>query len=353
MPGRRQFLGGLAAASAGGLLAACGSPAAAHPASPAPRKRHGGNLRVGLTGGSSSDTLDPHQGLTYLDTARAQALYEPLVQLDPDAGIEYVLAREITPNDKSATSWVIRLRPGIRFHDGRPLTAQDVLYTFHRIVTNKYSATHVLGPLDATGLRALDPLTVLAPMTRPYAILPEQLASVLTAQIVPEGFTATSRPNGTGPFAYQSFTPGERSTFTRNGHYWRHGLPYAGALTIIDFPDTVALADALITGQVDAAGILDGPQLTILKNTSGVSAVPSPAGTIVPFTMRVDQPPFNDVRVRQRCARRCGWRWTGPGSSSRRWTAMAPPPATCFPLTTLTSIPRCTANRTSPRPNTC
>jgi peptide/nickel transport system substrate-binding protein len=47
---------------------------------------YGGTLRVGLTGGSSSDTLDPHQGLNYLDTARAQSLYEPLVQLDPQAG---------------------------------------------------------------------------------------------------------------------------------------------------------------------------------------------------------------------------------------------------------------------------
>jgi peptide/nickel transport system substrate-binding protein len=254
---------------------------------------------VGLTGGSASDTLDPQQGLNYLDTARAQALYEPLVQLDADAGIEYALAREMTPRDQAATQWIIRLRPGIRFHDGQALTAADVVYTFRRIIDNKYSAINVLGPVDAAGITALDPLTVLMPMTRPYATLPEQLAGILTAQIVPEGFTATSRPNGTGPFAYQSFTPGQRSVFPRNDHYWRPGLPWADQLEIVDFPDTVSLADALITGQVDAAGTLDGLQITTLANRSGITPVVSRAGTIVPFTLRTDLAPFNDVRVRQ------------------------------------------------------
>jgi len=296
VPGRRQFLAGLAAAGAGGL-AACGSAPGPRPASP--RRRYGGNLRVGLTGGSSSDTLDPHQGLSYLDTARASALYEPLIQLAPDAMTEYVLAREITPGNRAATRWVIRIRPDVVFHDGKPLTAADVIYTFRRIITNKYSGAHVLGPVDPAGLTALDKLTVLVPMTRPYATLPEQLASILTAQIVPDGFTAASRPNGTGPFTFRSFTPGQRSVFTRNTRYWQHGLPCAGTLTIIDFPDKTSLSDALVTGQVDAAGTLDGPQIATLANASGVIPVPSPAGTIIPFTMRVDQAPFNDVRVRQ------------------------------------------------------
>jgi peptide/nickel transport system substrate-binding protein len=304
VPGRRQFLAGLAAATAavgaGGLLAACGSSApAARPAGPGPRKRYGGNLKAGLTGGSASDTLDPHQGLSYLDTARASTLYEPLVALSADARLEYVLAEEITPRGGKLDEWVIRLRPGVRFHDGKPLSAADVIYTFRRIIESKYSATHVLGPVDVAGLKAMDPLTVLVPMTRPYASLPEQLAGILTAQVVPAGFTASAQPNGTGPFRFQSFTPGQRSVFTRNPAYWQPGLPYADTLTLIDFGDTVSLADALMTGQIHAAGTLDGPQMPALATTSEIRAVASPAGTIVPFTMRVDQPPFSDVSVRQ------------------------------------------------------
>ena len=93
MPGRRDFLRGAAltgvAVTAGGLLAACssGSAGAKSSASPSPagKPKRGGNLKVGLAGGSTSDTLDPHQGLTYLDTGRFEALYQPLVKLNKQA----------------------------------------------------------------------------------------------------------------------------------------------------------------------------------------------------------------------------------------------------------------------------
>src|SRR5260370_25743694 len=98
---------------------------------------------------------------------------------------------------------------------------------------------------------------------------------------------------------YERFAPGEGWVFPRNPPYWQHALPYVDTLTLIDFPDTVSLADALITGQIHAAGTLDGPQMATLATTSGIRAVASPAGTIIPFTMRVDQPPFSDDRVRQ------------------------------------------------------
>ena len=110
--GRRQFLRGLAATGAlagGGLLAACSSGSSSSaPAAPASgTRRGGGSLKVGLTGGSGSDTLDPHKGLTYLDTARAQSLYQPLLQLNTRAQTEFVLAEEISPHG-STSNWVIR-----------------------------------------------------------------------------------------------------------------------------------------------------------------------------------------------------------------------------------------------------
>lgn len=348
---RRRFLAGLAAASAGGALAACGSRPAPGPASPGPRRRHGGNLIAGLTGGSGADTLDPHQGLTYLDTARASALYEPLAGLSAGARLQYVLAEEITPRNGRLDQWVIRLRPGITFHDGQQLTAADVIYTLRRIITRRYSAVNVLGPVDAAGIRALDPATVLVPMSRPYATLPGQLAGILTAQILPAGFDpAKQKPNGTGPFRFQSFTPGQRSVFARNPRYWQHGLPYADTLTIIDFPDTVSLQDALITGQVHAAGTLEGPQMATLANTSGITPVPSRAGTIVPFTMRVDQGPRSAT-----CgsARRCGCSPAGSSSSTPPSTATAGRRRTCSVPTTPISTARCAGRPTSRRPGSC
>jgi hypothetical protein len=67
---------------------------------------------VGLTGGSGADTLDPHKALTYLDSARAQCLYQPLLQLNAAAQTEFVLAEDISPHGSTA-EWVISLRHGI------------------------------------------------------------------------------------------------------------------------------------------------------------------------------------------------------------------------------------------------
>src|SRR5450759_5305550 len=153
--GRRQFLQGIGATglavTAGGLLAACGGSATSTaPVIKSGGHRRGGNLNVGLSGSSGSDTLDPHQGLTYLDTARAQALYQPLVQLDQNAQIEYVLAEKngIQPHNGSNSAFVIRLRKGVTFHDGKELTADDVIFTFRRIITNKFAGANSLGPMD-------------------------------------------------------------------------------------------------------------------------------------------------------------------------------------------------------------
>jgi peptide/nickel transport system substrate-binding protein len=304
LPGRRQFLRGMAAtgalAGAGGLLAACASSSSAPAAgatSASTTPRRGGNLKVGLTGGSGADTLDPHKGLTYLDTARAQSLYQPLLQLNTQAQSEFVLAEEISPHG-STSEWVIRLRPGITFHDGKPLTADDVIFTFKRIISNKLSGSTSLGPVDLKGLKAMDKLTVLVPMTSPYGSFLDQLAYWYYLYIVPTGFNP-AKPNGTGAFVYQSFTPGQRSVFTRNPHYWKTGLPYLDTLTIIDFSDSTSLQNALTTGVIQGAGALEGPQIAELKTASGVHTVASHTGAITPFTMRVDQAPFSDVNVRQ------------------------------------------------------
>jgi peptide/nickel transport system substrate-binding protein len=301
---RRQFLRGIAATGAvvgaGSLIAACsGSSTSSSQDSASSAPKRGGDLKVGLTGGGPSDTVDPQRGLTYLDSSRLQSLYSPLVQLDANANLEYMLAESITPAGNNFTQWEIKLKPGITFHNGKPLTSEDVVFTFNRILSNNYSGTVPLGPIDKKATKAVDTLTVLVQMTKPYSSFVSQLAaSWVYLYIAPVGFNP-AKPVGTGPFMFKSFSPGQRSVFTRNPHYWRSGLPYADTLEILDFTDTVSLADALQTGVIQAAGTLDGPQMASLANASGVKAVPSKAGGIVPFTMRVDQPPFHDVRVRQ------------------------------------------------------
>jgi peptide/nickel transport system substrate-binding protein len=291
--------------SASGLLVACsgssgGSKTATSVGSSPAAQRKGGNLKVGFAGGSTSDTLDPHAGLTYLDTGRFEALYQPLVKLDKDAKNQLVLAESITPNN-DYTEWTIKLRQGVTFHSGKPLTAKDVVYTIQRITDPKnfFSGAPFFGPVQIKGVKATDKYTVVIPMSKPFASLEDQLAGGwYYLYVVPQGFNG-KKPDGTGPFVYQSFTPGQRSVFTKNPNYWKSGLPFVDTLTIIDFNDNSAVQDALVTGAIQAAGQLDPPQFPALANVSGVKTVASQTGQFKPFTMRVDKPPFNNPLVRQ------------------------------------------------------
>jgi peptide/nickel transport system substrate-binding protein len=306
---RSAVVGG-GALAAGGLLDACGSNSsggtgAAPSTSPnggssAPRK--GGDLKVGLSGGSSSDSLNPFfGGISAIGTARAQQLYQPLVQLSNDAQVQYVLAESITPKG-STSKWIIRCRPGVHFHNGKSFGADDVIYTLRTILNPKkpLGGATVLAPVDVNGLRKIDALTVEVPMKSPFGSFPAQLASFwYFLYIAADGWTDKDTPNGTGPFKYQSFTAGQRSVFVRNTNYWKSGRPHLDSVTILDFQDPTAVENALVSKAIDATGQLSGSQMKILQKTPGIKAVPSRTGAIEPFTMRVDKAPFNNVNVRQ------------------------------------------------------
>jgi peptide/nickel transport system substrate-binding protein len=281
------------------LLAACGGSSAGSSQAAAGHPRRGGNLRVAILGGSSSDHLDAHATVTQPDNIRVMALYNGLVRLSPDARVVHDLAEEITPN-KDATVWTVRLKPGVTFHNGKPLTASDVLYTYARITDPKAPKNGAVGlkPLDLKASRAVDSRTVELHMSAPYASLLDQISPLYNYGIVPEGYDPR-RPVGTGPFMFKSFTPGQQSVFARNPNYFLTGKPHLDELTIIDtFATDTAAFNALQGGQVDAFG---AAALTLAGqvNGSNLKALVSKVGQWTPFTMRVDQAPFNDVRVRQ------------------------------------------------------
>ena len=301
----RSALAGGAAVAAGGLLDAASpsvSGASTRRSASRAARRKGGDLKVGLTGGGSTDTLNPfYGGISAIGTARAQQLYQPLVQLANNAQLQYVLADEIVPKG-STSNWTIRLKKGVTFHNGKPFGADDVIYTLRTILNPKapLGGALVLSPVKVNGLKKIDNLTVEVPMSIPFGSFPEQLAAFwYFLYIAADGWKQGDKPNGTGPFAYKSFTPGQQSVFVRNKHYWKAGLPYLDSVTILDFQDPTAVLNALTSNVIDCTGQLTGTQLRVLESTAGVKTLPSQTGAIQPFTMRVDKAPFNDVNVRQ------------------------------------------------------
>jgi peptide/nickel transport system substrate-binding protein len=302
---RRHFLKGTAGAAVAApgvstILAACTESSSSTPSatSTATAVRRGGTLRAAITGGSSSDTLNPLGIVSNTDNARISNLFEGLIGQDPQALPQLLLAEEVTPNS-DATAWTIRVRQGVTFHNGKDLTADDVIYSF-RLVMNPKSpgpGASSLESLDVGAMRKLDKYTVQVPCKAPFAILDQILAPVGVVFVVPVDFDPR-HPVGTGPFKLDSFTPGTQSTFAKNNDYWQTGLPYVDELVITDFSDETSQVNALLAGQVDVVNLLSAAIISEVES-EGKKVLISPGGGWNPFTIRVDRPPFNDVRVRQ------------------------------------------------------
>jgi peptide/nickel transport system substrate-binding protein len=294
---RRNLLRVSALLGMGASLGACTTASPGRQALDAalgPRRR-GGVLRIGVTGGSAADTVDPHHPPTYPDQARVSNLYEPLFGRDAAYDIEPVLAESIEPSAQGKV-WTLRLRAGVSFHNGKPLDVDDVIFTFRRIRDQPGTGAAALRIVDMAALRKIDPRTLQITLTQPHALFQDDLAQYYMA-IVPVGFDLAN-PVGTGPFRFGSFRPGQMSSFPRFQGYWRTAEPYADELVIVDYPSDEARVRALLTGDVDAIDNVPAGQIGAVK-AAGATVLISESGAWTPFTMRVDTAPFNDVRVRQ------------------------------------------------------
>src|SRR6266540_5742224 len=248
------------------VLAACSSGASGQDAITGAQgtPKEGGTLRVGIVGGSAKDSLDAHAPVTHPDEARAISLYDTLATYDVDHQVEMSLADKITPS-KDGKTWTVHLRDGLKFSDGSPITADDVIYTFRRITDSadpKAGAT-ALKDLKRDAMKAPDAQTIVFPFKAPFATFVDAVAQY-SVGIVPEGYDP-AKPVSSGPFMFKSLTPGQQSTFVKNPHYWREGQPYVDSLVIIDFPDDTARVNALLGGQVDAIDQLPLGQINVVK----------------------------------------------------------------------------------------
>ncbi|WP_240197561.1 ABC transporter substrate-binding protein [Nonomuraea lactucae] len=300
-PTRREIIRRSALLSAGvaaaGVLSACGGgPATTRRPAGSTTPSSGGVLRIGTTGGSAKDSLNPHNPVTYPDQARVLNLYEPLFTRDPAYEIEPLIGESLEAS-KSGQVWTLRLREGVQFHNGKTVDADDVIFSLRRIIDPKDPGTGASGlaMIDPAELKKIDARTVQIGLKSPYALLKDQLAQYALG-IVPVGFDVRN-PVGTGPFAFESFEPGGQSSFKRFDGYWREKA-YADRLVIIDFPDDNAKVNALLSNQVEAIDNLPLSQIDVVK-AAGAQVLVSETGSWTPFTMRVDAKPFSDVRVRQ------------------------------------------------------
>jgi peptide/nickel transport system substrate-binding protein len=286
---RRQVIIG---ASMAAFAAAAGRPSYAA----TPKK--GGRLRVGIAGGATSDTVDPAVMDSAYTIPIAYTAFNHLTETDSSGRIIPELSDEWTAVN-SASEWTFRLRKGVEFHNGKTLTADDVIASinYHRGKDSKSAAKPFLEAVEE--LKADGPNRIRVKLRSPNVDFPATISDYHFV-IMPssDGKIDPLSGIGTGPYSLKQFEPGVSALFARNANYFKADRAHFDEVELRSILDDAARNNALITGDVD---VVDRVPLAVAERLKGVPSVKveEAAGTEHDtLPMRTDTAPFNDVNVR-------------------------------------------------------
>ncbi|WP_454831815.1 ABC transporter substrate-binding protein [Pseudoxanthomonas wuyuanensis] len=272
---------GLALAGASSIVTLAEAAVAARP-------RYGGRVRVATATSSIADTLDPAKLANQTDYARSRMLYSCLTRFDGGLTPQPALAERFETTD--ARHWRFHLRRGVSFHDGKPLHADDVVFSLMR---HKEPATVSKAKIFADqieSVRALSPTEVEVRLHEPNADLPVTLATFWFA-IVPAGMRDFNRGIGTGPFALKEFKRGLRSLMARNPNYWRDGRPYVDEVEMSGLSDEGARVNALLSGDLDLVAAIDPRSVRRVEGNRDFRVFRQSSGQYSNLAMRQDMAP--------------------------------------------------------------
>jgi peptide/nickel transport system substrate-binding protein len=303
---RRGSVVGISLPLLGAIVSACGSSSSSPSSTPSSAGQAGATIRVGIvvpTAAINPLTVADQGGLDMLaQTGEYLCLSGQSLTLKP------VLAESWTPN-ATADVWTFKIRQGVKFHDGKALTADDVVYTY-QLQSNPKNTSNALsnfgGVLTPSGVQKVDDFTVAFHLAAPNGNFPYLTSSDnYNMIIIPNGYNPADWQSsfiGTGPFVLKSYTAKVGASFTRNESYWgTKALPAETQFTFYadQTPEILALSNGSIdvVGQFAVAGaeqlLASGAPYNIIRLKSSAHRE---------LSMRCDQAPFTDPRVRQAIA---------------------------------------------------
>jgi peptide/nickel transport system substrate-binding protein len=306
---RRASVVGISAPLLGSILAACGSSAsssapAGSSSSAAAAGTPGAVIKAGIvtpTAAINPVTVADQGGLDMLaQTGEYLTLSSQTLALKP------VLATSWSANS-TADVWTFKIRQGVKFHNGAALTADDVVYTY-QLQTNPKGSSNALsafaGVLSPSGVKKVDDFTVAFHLDAPNGNFPYLTSSDnYNMIIIPNGYQPANWQSsfvGTGPFTLGSYTPKTGATFTRNASYWgTKALPSQTQFTFYDTQDSGVVG--LTGGTIDVIGQFSVSGGQALLN-GGYNVIKLKSSAHRELSMRNDQAPFTDPRVRQAIA---------------------------------------------------
>ena len=290
---RRAFMGRAAALGVSAALANTMLAQAVRAEGP----KKGGLIRLGMAGGESTNSLDPALAASEVPMQVSFTWGEMLVDVNADGSINYRLAEEVS-SSPDAKDWKFKIRKGVEFHNGKTVTAEDVVETLKRH-TDEKSKSGALGIVQGISEMKADGDMVTLTLKDANADLPYLMADYHLMIQPGGGFDNPAAGIGAGPYKITVNEPGVRYGFEKFANYFDDTIGHADQIEILVINDGTARSAALQSGQVHMINRLDPKIIELLKRSPGVRIEAVPGRGHYVFIMRTQTEPFlnNDLRM--------------------------------------------------------
>ena len=231
----------------------------------------GGVLKLAFSADPAG--FDPAMGPSGMSHVVIEQVYSTLMSLDPDAN-PYPDLAESYEMSGDGLEYTFHLRPGVKFHNGDPLTAEDVKFTFDRLRAPDSGYSYGSQVSTIKDVAVIDPLTVkftLSVQTGPfltYMAFPG--SSIVPKALVESGHDLNAQPIGSGPFKFVSYQPRSKVLFERNPEFYEEGKPYFDALEFHLIADVTALTNAILSGTVNFSNEIPPKDWETVRSTPGL-----------------------------------------------------------------------------------
>jgi peptide/nickel transport system substrate-binding protein len=256
-----------------------------------------GTLKVALP--SNLNTLDPAKTKIGEEYIVNFLVFSGLTEVDGTGKVKPDLAESWTASDDQKI-WTFKLRPGVKFHNGRELEAEDVKATILRVMDKATGSVARVNFDIIDSIDVADKATITFKLKIPYSGFAEVLGD-RQARVLPRDKidTIASAPIGTGPFKFKEFRPGDRVELVKNPDYYVKGQPRLDGVLFRIIPESAAQVSAIETGEVDLIWNLPLEAVEQFKKNANVAIDSVPTSTWDGLIMNAAQKPFDDVRVRK------------------------------------------------------
>lgn len=293
---RRQVVKAAGAIGIGASIVGSGRVAAAQATPEAGRP--GGELSFSVP--SAPLYIDPAASGSSTEYIILRACYNTLFRVTHELTLEPELVEDWDISEDGLV-YTITLREGVSFSHGKPLTSEDVVYTFDRVRAEETASSG--RPLFDTveSVEATDDRTIVFTLTSPNADLLYHFGSTFS-YIVPSDVPAedlNTAAYGTGPFLLDVYQPGSQIVLVKNPDYWEDGLPYLDRVNIVQIPEQNGQVAALTGGQTHIFHDVTPQSAVQIEENEDVTVIEIPSPSFQPLSMRCDMEPFDKLEVRQ------------------------------------------------------